>query len=220
MKLNLPNKITISRIVMTSIYILAIFILYFVDKYTGFLANCNILLNRDWATVNWVMIILFVVFVIICLTDFLDGFIARRTKQVTDLGKFLDPIADKMLINATMIFLAINFVSLSDNLTYPFFCVVLMIIRDLVVDGMRLVAAKKNIVVSANIFGKLKTVLQIVSICLVLLNGWPFNLFDASWGDYYHITDIICYITTIVSITSGVLYIVQNKQVFLGGEKK
>ena len=93
------------------------------------------------------------------------------------------------------------------------------VIRDLIVDGMRLMAARKNIVVAANIFGKIKTVTQMIAIVFVLLNGFPFNLFDNSWPAYLHVSDWLCYIATFFSVLSGVIYLKQNIFVITGGEK-
>ena len=129
---------------------------------------------------------------------------------ITDLGKFLDPIADKMLINSMMVFLALNFVSLTNNLKFSFFLVIIMIVRDLIVDGLRFMVAKKNVVVAANIFGKLKTVTQMLAIIVVFLNGFPFSYFDYNWPIYLHIGDWLCYIATFFSVLSGVIYVKQN----------
>lgn len=123
-----------------------------------------------------------------------------------------------MLINSIMIFLCFNFVSLNNELTFPWICVVLMVIRDLVVDGLRFMAATKNVVLAANYWGKAKTVLQMVAISLVMLNGFPFSYFDADWLPYLHITDFICYLATIVSLIGGFVYLRDNKNVF--DEKK
>jgi CDP-diacylglycerol---glycerol-3-phosphate 3-phosphatidyltransferase len=215
-KVNLPTKITISRIVVAFLLIVAIVVLYIVDQFNPFIYKFNISLNNNGATINWLMIILFVVFLIASFTDFLDGYLARKNNQVTDLGKFLDPIADKMLINAMLIFLALNFPSLGASLKFPFFCVIIMEIRDLIVDGLRFMAATKHTVIAANIFGKLKTVLQMVAISFVFINGWPFSYFDSNWLTYLHITDFICYAATFVSVLSGAIYLIQNKAVFLG----
>ena len=85
-----------------------------------------------------------------------------------------------------------------------------MEIRDLIVDGLRFMCAKKNVVIAANIFGKAKTVLQMVAISFVLLNGFPFSLFDYNFINYLHITDFICYLATITSLISGVIYVKDN----------
>lgn len=217
-KINLPTKITISRIVLAFCLILSIFIMYLVDEFHPFISNANLYIGSSGAYVNYIMVIIFAVFVIASLTDFLDGYLARKNNQVTDLGKFLDPIADKMLVNSMLVFLSINFVSLNDHLRFPFFCVILMIIRDLVVDGLRFMAATKKVVISANIYGKFKTVFQMIALSIVLLNGFPFNLFDSNWIRYLHISDIFCYIATLISLISGVIYLTENIHMIIGGK--
>ena len=217
-RINLPTKITISRIVLAFCLILSIFIIYLVDEFHPFISKANLYIGDSGAYVNYIMIIIFAIFVIASLTDFLDGYLARKNNQVTDLGKFLDPIADKMLVNSMLVFLSINFVSLNDHLRFPFFCVILMIIRDLVVDGLRFMAATKKVVISANIYGKLKTVFQMIALSIVLLNGFPFNLFDSNWIRYLHISDIFCYIATLISLISGVIYLTENIHMIIGGK--
>lgn len=169
--------------------------------------------------INLVYLVIFAVFVIAAFTDFLDGKIARSRNLVTDFGKFLDPIADKLLNDSIMIFLLVpQAYALSQRrdtmmLTILLFCVVAMIARDLVVDGLRLVAAKKNIVIAANIFGKAKTVLQMVAIPMLLLNDWPFRYFDSSWPQALQISNIVFYLATLMSLVSGVIYVYQNRKV-------
>ena len=92
-----------------------------------------------------------------------------------------------------------------------------MIVRDLVVDGLRFMAAQKNVVIAANIYGKLKTATQMIAICIVFLNGFPFNYFDYNWPTYLHISDWLCYIATFFSVLSGAIYVKQNINV-LGGK--
>ena len=174
--------------------------------------------------INSVYFAIFVLFVIAALTDLADGKIARKYNLVTDFGKFLDPIADKLLNDSIMIFLLVpQAYALSQRrdptmLTILLFCVVAMIMRDLVVDGLRLVAVKKNIVIAANIFGKAKTVLQMIAIPMLLLNDWPFRYFDSSWPQALQISNIFFYIATIMSIVSGVIYVIQNKAVLKGAK--
>lgn len=220
-KINLPTKITIARIVMATLLILAMIVFYLIDQFnTGFVRQANIYLTGDNSVyINGYMLGFFGLFILASFSDFLDGYLARKNNEVTDLGKFLDPLADKMLINALMIFLAINFMSLGDSVKFPFFCVIIMTIRDLIVDGMRLMAAKKQIVVAANIFGKIKTVTQMLAIAVVLLNGFPFAFFDNSWPAYLHVSDLLCYIATFFSVLSGVIYLKQNIGYVLGGKE-
>ena len=211
-KINLPTKITLARIALATLLIIGIFVLYFLDQFNVFsIAEVgNVALNDSGAYINWIMIILMLVFLIASMTDFLDGYLARKNNEVTDLGKFLDPIADKMLINSMIVFLALNFVSLASHQRFAFFLVIIMIIRDLVVDGLRFMVAKKNVVVAANIFGKLKTVTQMVAIIVVFLNGFPFSYFDYNWPAYIHVSDWLCYIATFFSVLSGIIYVKQN----------
>lgn len=218
MKINLPTKITISRIVMASLLIIFIIVFYLLDQFNvlNIAEVGNISLNNSGATINWIMIIIFGVFILASLTDFLDGYLARKNNMVTDLGKFLDPIADKMLVNSMMIFLSLNFISLGNDVKFPFFCVIIMVIRDLIVDGLRFLAAQKNVVIAANKFGKIKTVTQMIAICVVILNGFPFVFFDYNWPMYLNISDWLTYIATFFSVLSGVIYIKQNIHV-LGG---
>ena len=211
-KINLPTKITIARIALATLLIFSIVVLYLCDQFgtINIAQTGNIYLIEGKATINWIMIILMLVFFVASMTDFLDGYLARKNNEVTDLGKFLDPIADKMLINSMMVFLALNFVSLAGDNKFPFFLVIIMIVRDLVVDGLRFMVAKKNVVVAANIFGKLKTVTQMVAIVVVFLNGFPFSYFDYNWPMYLHIGDWLCYIATFFSVLSGIIYVKQN----------
>lgn len=212
-KINLPTKITISRIIISGLLIAAIIVCYLLDQFNVInVASFNF--NLGSATLNLLMVIFWFVFLIASLTDFLDGYLARKNNQVTDLGKFLDPIADKMLINSIMVFLSLNFLSTQDALKFPWFCVVLMIIRDLVVDGLRFMAATKSVVLAANYWGKAKTVLQMVAISLIFLNGFPFSYFDANWPIYLHVSDIICYLTTLTSLIGGVIYLKDNRKIF------
>ena len=211
-KINLPTKITLARIALATLLIIGIIVLYFLDEFQVFSIKevGDIALNEGGATINWIMLILMFVFLAASMTDFLDGYLARKNNEVTDLGKFLDPIADKMLINSMMIFLSLNFVSLMGNQKFAFFLVIIMVIRDLVVDGLRFMVAKKNVVVAANIFGKLKTVTQMIAIIVVFLNGFPFSYFDYNWPVYLHISDWLCYIATFFSVLSGIIYVKQN----------
>ena len=211
-KMNLPNKITVSRIIMIFVMIIAMFILAFFPNLTvKSLGNSRI---------NLVYFIFTIVFIIAAFTDMLDGKIARKCNLVTDLGKFLDPIADKLLNDAMMIFLLVPQAYAPEQRSNPVMltvlaiCVVLMIARDLIVDALRLVAVKKNIVIAANIFGKAKTVLQMVAIPMLLLNDWPFSYFDSSWPEALQISNWFFYAATIMSVVSGVIYVYQNRAVF------
>lgn len=140
-----------------------------------------------------------VIFIIASLTDFIDGRLARKNKQVTDLGTFLDPLADKMLINLTFLVLVVL------NLM-PVWMFGMILIRDFAVDGMRMMAGTKNIVIPANIFGKLKTTVQMITVILILLNR-ILNLEPLT------ITNIVLlYIVVFLTILSGIIYLVKGRK--------
>jgi CDP-diacylglycerol--glycerol-3-phosphate 3-phosphatidyltransferase len=200
--MNIPTKITVSRIVLVGVMLIGLFVLEFIPN-----LSVPVLGNSG---INLVYLICCIVFVIAALTDKVDGDLARKWHQVTDLGKFLDPVADKLLVDSMLIYLLIP--HFGQSLVIPVYCTILMVLRDLVVDSLRFIAAGKGKVLAANIFGKIKTVCQMVAIPVILLNGWPFIYFDASWG-YGRIALILIYLATIASVLSGVIYVVQNLNV-------
>ncbi len=204
--MNIPTKITTARIVLVVCLLSFLLVFDFLPEsvYQPIYFGPN-------GSINLVYFIAMIVFVIASCTDFVDGYLARKWHQVTDLGKFLDPVADKLLVNSILIYLAISHYG---NISIPTFAIVIMIARDLVVDALRFVAASKGIVLAANIFGKLKTVFQMVSIPVVLLNGWPFSYFDYGWNSYFRIANILIYLATLMSFLSGVIYLCQNLSVF------
>ena len=213
--MNLPTKITFTRIIMIVLMIISLFVLNIINAINGWqtfeLGNTGI---------NLVFLILFAFFVIASYTDHLDGYLARKNNQVTDLGKFLDPVADKLLVNSLVIFLAApavfaRYVPNGDSvISFNVWCVIILVARDIVVDALRFIAASKGTVIAANIFGKLKTVLEMVAIGAILLNGFPFRYFDASWPRGLHIVDFLVYLATAASLLSGIIYVIQNKHVF------
>ena len=216
--MNLPTKITVTRIIAIVAMIISLFVMNLIPEWkTIELGNTGI---------NLVFLIIFVFFLIACYTDYLDGHLARKNNQVTDLGKFLDPVADKLLINSLVIFLiAPNMFaryipeSCQPVVGFNMWCAIILVARDIVVDALRFVAASKGKVIAANIFGKLKTVLEMVAIGAVLLNGFPFRYFDASWPVGLHIADILVYLATLASLLSGIIYVIQNRHVFKEDKK-
>lgn len=209
--MNLPTKITVSRIVATVLLIITLFVLSLVPEFTTpVLGNTKI---------NLVFLVIFVFFLIASYTDHLDGKLARKNNQVTDLGKFLDPIADKLLVNTMLIFLAVPSLCAPYNHEQTVFisawCVILMVARDIVVDALRFIGAQKGVVISANIFGKMKTVIQMVAISAVLLNDFPFHyMYPNLSSPYLSVTSFLVYLATLVSVVSGVIYVIQNRKVF------
>lgn len=214
--MNLPTKITVSRIVVIVFLIMGLFIMSVIPNWDApTLGNTGI---------NLVFLIVTIVFLIASLTDFFDGYLARKLNQVTSLGKFLDPVADKLLVNSMIIFLVAPSIFapyVNPNvqiISFNIWCAIILVARDIIVDALRFIAAQKKIVIAANIFGKAKTVLQMVAIVLVLLNGFPFNYFDSQWPAGLHIADIFVYLATFVSVLSGIIYVVQNRKVLIDNE--
>lgn len=140
------------------------------------------------------------IFALAAFTDFLDGYIARKQNLITDFGKFMDPLADKMLVMAAMVYM----VWLGDISPW-----VLIIVegREFIIAGLRMLAAQKNIVIAANFWGKLKTVAQMVMILVVLSN---FDYIVAYWAGI-----VLIYACVALSVISCVDYIYQNRKVFL-----
>lgn len=140
-----------------------------------------------------------VIFTIASLTDFVDGRWARKTKKVTDLGAFLDPLADKMLVNLTFLALvAMNLV--------PLWIFGIILIRDFAVDGMRMMVAKTGTVVSASIFGKAKTMVQMITVISILLNR-ILNLEPLTLAN-----NILLYIVLGLTILSGLIYLIKGSK--------
>ena len=217
-KINTPTKITIIRIIMTVIMIVSLITIDFLSKGNEEIRNffSSTIPNTP---INVLYLIVMVFFVLASISDFFDGYLARKYNQVTDLGKFLDPVADKLLVNSIILFLMVSHPFASSQMEWPLLCGLIIIVRDTVVDAIRFIAASKNLVIAANIFGKLKTVLEMIAIPLILLNGWPFSYFDSSWG-MLRISYIFVYLATIASFVSGVIYIVQNRHVLKEDETK
>ncbi|MBQ7995588.1 MAG: CDP-diacylglycerol--glycerol-3-phosphate 3-phosphatidyltransferase [Bacilli bacterium] len=206
--MNTPNKITFARIILAAMMIAFLIVASFIPDFHPWV-------GREEYGVSLVYVIVCVIFVLASVTDLVDGQIARKTNQITDLGKFLDPVADKLLIDSSLIFLAIPLSFAPGNALIPWFVVVLMILRDLVVDALRFVAASKGRVLAANVFGKIKTISQMIAIPFVLVNGWPFVYFDASWG-YGRICLVFIYIACFFSLLSGIIYVYKNRDVLKG----
>lgn len=209
--MNLPNKITTFRMVMVVVIVLLLTICGSIG-FTG-----PYLWGNEETGVSLIRFIAFVLFVLASVSDYLDGHIARKYNMVTTYGKFMDPIADKLLVDTLLIIFALPLAS--DNAFgfvgatgVPLIVVVIMIARDLVVDAVRLIAMEKGQVIAASWFGKAKTVTQMVALALVLLNNWPFVYLG--WS--VNVTNIICGIAGAVSLGSGIDYLVKSSSLFLG----
>jgi len=190
--MNVPNKISVFRLFMIPLIVL---VWYF--PYTQFGIQLPIL-YIGMVSLSVKNIIVLALFTIASVSDFLDGFLARMNNQITTFGKFVDPIADKCLTTTMfLIFAGSGIIS-----AIP---VMIMLWRDIIVDGIRLIAASKNFIMSAGILGKIKTVAQMICIILILLNNLPFALFSMP------VADILLWFSTIISVAGGIAYYNQAK---------
>ena len=189
--MNLPNKLTLIRIAMVPLVVLVYLL---IPSDLGILHESNHLAFRD--------VLAFLIFAAASITDMLDGQIARKNNLITSFGKFADPIADKMLVNTVLILLVYTHQA-------NVIAVLLMIARDLVVDGLRMIASQHGKVVSAGFYGKLKTVLQMFAIVFLLLKNWPFVYIGIP------VDQILLWAAALVSVFSGWIYFMKLKNYVL-----
>ena len=176
--MNLPNKLTLFRVIL-----IPFFVVFMLVNVTG---------NAD----KWIALI---IFIIASLTDLLDGKIARKYNLITDFGKFMDPLADKLLVCSAMICL----VSLGK---IPAWIVIVIIAREFIISGFRLIAADNGRVIAASYWGKFKTTFQMVMVILMI----------ADIPQLYILTQIIMYVALVLTVISLVDYLVKNKDVMSG----
>ena len=191
MKMNLPNKLTMLRVIMVPFFVA---FLLLTPKYPMF------------------KFVAFVLFVVASLTDLLDGYIARKYQLVTNFGKFMDPLADKLLVSAALICLtALGFI--------PAWMTIVIISREFIISGFRLIAAERGIVIAAGWLGKWKTAVTMVMLAMMLLGvntiGFPFDATVTmnAHGKYMLLTGVLLWVSVILTIVSLVDYLVKNKDV-------
>ena len=194
--MNLPNKITMGRIVLS---ILLLILLVFPFSLCGINFPKYELFGT--ISVDLKYIVGGVIFLIASLTDFIDGNIARKRNLVTDFGKVMDAIADKVLVNGVLVVLACNGVI---NEIIP----VIIITRDIFVDSIKMVAGSKGKAVGASILGKLKTICMMSGLTLTFFYNIPFELIGLD------VANGLLYIACVLSIISGVQYYLVNKEYF------
>ncbi len=186
--LNLPNILTLSRIVAVPIVVV---LLLFESKQTSF-----------WAAI---------VFLAASLTDWLDGYLARKWEVVTVLGKFLDPLADKLIVMAAMIML----IPLD---RVPAWAVFVILARDIIVSGIRSIASSEGIVIDASTLGKYKTIFQMIALVALLLHYeyyWFFGLqFDFLHASMHNVGMVIFYIALLLTVWSGADYFAKFFKIF------
>ncbi len=174
--MNLPNKITIFRVLMIPVFVL--FMLYDVIPYHYYIASA--------------------IFIIACLSDFFDGYIARKYHLITNFGKFMDPLADKLLVSSALI----CFVELQ---LMPSWMVIIIIAREFIISGFRLVASDNGVVIAASWWGKLKTNVQMVMSVMLIINlDYPFiNVLE----------QIAIWLAIALTVISLIDYMIKNKNV-------
>lgn len=178
--MNLPNKLTILRVIMIPFFVFFLLAPFF-DGYGNYIA--------------------LVIFIIASLTDLADGKIARKYNLVTNFGKFMDPLADKLLVCSAMICLV-------DLKLIPSWIVIIIIAREFIISGFRLVASDNNVVIAASYWGKFKTTFQMIMVCLMIANISALEV----------LTQIIMWIALILTIVSLIDYLVKNKGVLADGK--
>lgn len=191
--MNLPNKLTTIRLISVPLFVVVYLIPY--QSLGIYMPSFDVLTTN----LSLLDIVLFVIFFLSAITDYLDGYLARKRDLVTTFGKFIDPIADKLIVNTALLLLASSGYI---TILIP----IIMISRDTIVDAIRLVASQKNVVLAASFLGKAKTMVQMIAIGMLLLNNVVFG--------YFHIPmdQIMIWIATIISVISGFEYLYKNGQ--------
>lgn len=172
--MNLPNKLTILRVIMIPFFI--VFLLIPITPYDKWIALA--------------------IFILASLTDLLDGKIARKYNLVTNFGKFMDPLADKLLVCSALI-------CLIELDKIPAWMVIVIIAREFIISGFRLVASDNGVVIAASYWGKFKTTFQMAAVCLLIADIAAISV----------VTQIILWIAVILTVVSLVDYLVKNKEV-------
>lgn len=190
--MNIANKLTVFRIILIPfLVVVSIFPYAQFGIALGSVSVGSVILPYK-------NIAILTIFVVASLTDFLDGYLARSKNMVTTFGKFLDPIADKLLVNTVFILMAAQGI-------VPVVPVLVMIWRDTIVDAIRMLISQKGYVMAAGYLGKVKTVAQMVAVVLILLNNLPFELYGIP------VSDIALWFATIMSVLSGASYVIQAR---------
>ena len=183
--MNLPNKLTLFRV-----FLIVPFVVALLGGHEGWFGVSS-------TVADWIALALFI---LASLTDFLDGWIARKYNLVTNFGKFMDPLADKLLVGAAL-------VALVEMERIPGWIVIVIISREFIISGFRLIAADSNVVIAASYWGKFKTVFQMVMVCLMIAN------LGTVWVWMKWLTDICMWIALALTVISLVDYILKNKGV-------
>ena len=198
MKMNLPNKLSVLRLIMVPIFMVVMLL----PVFTNFSATTDMILTLTGAAL----------FIAASFTDMLDGKIARKYNLVTDFGKFIDPLADKFMVIGAMLCIFFTNAGNLRMFTLYFFALVVVVFRELAVTSIRLIAAssKEKVVIAANMLGKMKTVTQIVAICAAIIEPVIFSALSIEWRllGFPPITLVTTVLMIYLTIHSGINYIV------------
>lgn len=187
--MNTANRITMARIALIPLFML------FFTKWPSWLAEVSGIIQF---LNNYGVYIAIGIFVLASGTDKLDGYVARKYNQITNLGKLLDPLADKLLISVALIMMV-----QADMIAS--WVAVIMISREFVITGLRMIASAQGIALAADKLGKWKMVLQVIAIVAVLLGNYPFQ-----WFTSIQVDNILMLLAVCLTLISGINYLVQN----------
>lgn len=187
--MNLANRITLARIFLVPVLMIFLLMRYNIGTFT--IGSLSMTYNE---------LIAALVFILAASTDGLDGYIARKNKIVTNLGKFLDPLADKLLISAAL-------VCLVEMQRLEAWIAIVIISREFAVTGLRLVAAAEGLVIAASPLGKLKTWVQIIAITAIMIRNFPFAFFGIPFDE------VATWAMVIITLYSGYDYFAKNRNV-------
>ena len=218
--MNLANKLTLIRIIL----IPAIMIIYALTP----LREAYVFVGFPYLSLANLLILIFAAIAMI--TDFLDGKVARKYNLVSDLGKFLDPLADKLLV-LTLLVIAMDEGKYYDNELITWWMVIIILAREFIVTGIRLVASGKKIVIAASWYGKIKTTLQFITLLLVFAGGCRLNVYEegvlvgravvsGGYVVYSVIVKVFIVLMLTMTIYSGFDYFWKNKHLLKDENKK
>ena len=191
--MNLPNKLTMLRVILVPVFMV--------------FAAFGRIGTSDYD--RTAMLAAGIIFAPASFTDFLDGYIARKNHLVTDFGKFMDPLADKMLTTAAFIYMVV------DGMCHPVVLAVILF-REFAVAGVRMIAAERGTVIAANLWGKVKTVLQMVTIIFYYIV--PFFMGPTDVMGFGLIVQVLCWLVAAVTVLSGGIYLWQNRACFINAK--
>ena len=191
--MNLPNKLTLLRVALVPFFMF-------------FAAGSRIGTSEYNAAFH---LVAGLIFAAASFTDFLDGYLARKYNLVTDFGKFMDPLADKMLTTAAFIYMVV------DGMCHPVVLAVILF-REFAVAGVRMIAAERGIVIAANLWGKVKTVLQMVTIIFYYVV--QFFVSSPALIAFILIVQLLCWLVAAATVLSGAIYLWQNRACFVNAK--